>query len=475
VSKPRVSVLMLTYNQERYIGQAIESALMQETSFDYEIVIGEDCSTDSTRKIVCDYAARNSSKIRLLLHPTNIGGFANLISTLSDCRGEYINILEGDDYWTSAHKLQKQVELLDRHSDCALCFHNAWRVFEGQNRVPLPYNSADQKTISGIEDLWQYDFIATCTAMFRKSCVRNLPKWYFGLKHGVDWTLWMLCAEHGNIRYIDEIMAVYRIHREGLWNQLSSIDKLKSLIALYQEVNANLELRYDAIARSRLAHWKNQLEIALKTNDLVNRHVPSGATMVVISRPDEDLPQFGARQIWPFPARTPRVTRQVFASGSTGSVEAPWIGKERYRFQVFRNGEPDRPLASVTVFQNSDANCECDSKTELPTNGAYIKATPNPVPKTSGFGKSVISWSTGDGSPGRVDVDVEGSPTYYPSNNAAAIEELESLHREGAEVLLVPHGAAGLFERYSELQDYIERKYRLIASDPDVASIYDFS
>src|SRR3712207_1086613 len=101
----KVSVLMLAYNHEKFIAQALDSALMQQVNFDYEIVIGEDCSTDNTRDILIRYQKEYPHRIRLLLPEKNLGMHDNLIQTFKACRGDYIAFLEGDDYWTSPNKL----------------------------------------------------------------------------------------------------------------------------------------------------------------------------------------------------------------------------------------------------------------------------------------------------------------------------------------------------------------------------------
>lgn len=110
--KPLVSVWMITYNHEKFIAQAIDSVIMQKTNFDYEIVIGEDCSTDRTREIVLEYKAKHPDKFKLLLQEKNVGMMQNFIVTLKTCNGKYIALLEGDDYWTDPLKLQKQVDFL---------------------------------------------------------------------------------------------------------------------------------------------------------------------------------------------------------------------------------------------------------------------------------------------------------------------------------------------------------------------------
>jgi len=473
-TKPRVSVLILTYNHEKYIRDAIEGALKQKTTFKYELLIGEDCSTDGTREIVSEYASANPSTIRLFLHRSNVGASANLARLLAESRGEFANILEGDDYWTSSKKLQKQIDFLDQHPDCALCFHNALRVFESEDRVPLPYNSADQKRISTLPDLWRYDFIATCTAMFRKDYVVTLPDWYFALPLGGDWALWMLCAEHGDLAYLDEIMAVYRIHAEGRWNKLDKIARLEALIAFYNRMNANLGLRYDDIVQPLISQREAELRLARKTQQLLAESLPLNCTVVVMSRPDDELPRLSTCKVWPFPTRTLRSTRQLFASGASGSAEAPWIGgKGTYRFELLQEGAAGKLLASVAVSQSDSKRSQAISDQHAAKHHARITATPNPVPSVPGFGKTVIHWDTGDRSTARVEVVVEDQPVYYPPNSDTAIEELERLRGNGAEFLLVPTTVASLHERFPELLTHVKHDYRLLASDEEVGALYD--
>ena len=99
VNAPLVSVFMMTYNHEKYISEAIEGVLMQNTNFDFDIVIGEDCSTDNTRQIILDYQRKYPGKFKLLLHKENIGAMANQMAVLQACSGKYIAMCEGDDYW----------------------------------------------------------------------------------------------------------------------------------------------------------------------------------------------------------------------------------------------------------------------------------------------------------------------------------------------------------------------------------------
>src|ERR1700690_3713915 len=131
---PKVSVAMVTYNHEKYIAQAIESVLMQVANFPVELVIGEDCSTDDTRRLVKQYADQHRNLIRVLLPESNLGAHKNYAAVLSACLGEYIAYLEGDDYWTDATKLVRQVEMMDANPAMSFCFHRVIEFDESQGK-----------------------------------------------------------------------------------------------------------------------------------------------------------------------------------------------------------------------------------------------------------------------------------------------------------------------------------------------------
>ncbi|MBM3299903.1 MAG: glycosyltransferase, partial [Deltaproteobacteria bacterium] len=113
--EPLASVLMITYNHRPYIAQAIECALNQQTDFPFEIVIGEDCSTDGTREIVFEYQRKHPDVIRVLTSDRNLGPMHNFLRTFDACTGKYVAICEGDDYWHHPEKLKMQVDFLESH------------------------------------------------------------------------------------------------------------------------------------------------------------------------------------------------------------------------------------------------------------------------------------------------------------------------------------------------------------------------
>jgi glycosyltransferase involved in cell wall biosynthesis len=467
----RVTVLLTTYNHEKYIAQALDSVLMQETNFDYEVVVLEDCSTDATRDILKVYQQQHPIKIRLRLAERNQHSNKPFAEEFNATASPYLAMLDGDDYWTSSTKLQRQVDFLDSHSDCAICFHNALRIYEGEERAPLLYNSAQQKPISNIDDLWHYCFIAGCSPLLRKAAVGTLPQWYNELPVG-DWPLFLLAAQHGKIGYIDDVLGVYRIHQGGEWSKRDNVQRIELLLALYEKLNASFDFRYNTIVQPLIFQWRERLEVAHRTTQFLTDQLPSASTVIVVARPDEELPQLSSRTVRAFPVRAPRDSRQVFASGATGSAEAAWIEKGIYRFDLFRAGEERRLLASVAVSQANGNGPSHPPQTQVGAKEPHITATPNPVPRDSGPGKTLITWSTGDGSPGVVEVTLQDRQLHYPRNSAAAIEEMEQLRREGGQFLFVPCTALPVLERYPELRTHIEENYQLVRFEPETGSLY---
>src|SRR5437870_7314361 len=134
--KPKVSVLLVTYNHEEYVRQALDSVLMQKTDFDVEIVVADDHSSDSTLAIIEEYQPDNNN-IRVLPSERNVGITRNYQRGFGACRGEYIAVLEGDDFWISPTKLKSLVAFLQQHQECALCFHRFIRHDEASDRFTV--------------------------------------------------------------------------------------------------------------------------------------------------------------------------------------------------------------------------------------------------------------------------------------------------------------------------------------------------
>ena len=249
---PVLSVCMVTYNQERYIRQTIESVLMQETEFSLELVIGEDCSTDGTRAIVRELAERHPDRIRPLFRERNLGGKQNFMQTYAACRGQYMAILEGDDYWTCPQKLQRQVEALQAYPDWAICFHPAEIQYEDWRKPTGRWPEKWEKPESTIIDLFDQCYIPTNAAVFRHRLFERLPEWFAELYIG-DWPLHILNAAHGNIGFLPEVMSVYRVHSKGVWSSLDHGTQMEALYRMLTAVDRHFDGKYAAhVERCRL-------------------------------------------------------------------------------------------------------------------------------------------------------------------------------------------------------------------------------
>ena len=127
---PLVSVCMTTYNHEAYLRQAVESILAQETSFDVELVLGDDCSADSTAAICREYAAKYPGRVRFVTGERNVGWRANYRRTFEACRGKYVAYCDGDDWWSDPRKLQMQADLLESDPSCGMCYTRASNYYQ---------------------------------------------------------------------------------------------------------------------------------------------------------------------------------------------------------------------------------------------------------------------------------------------------------------------------------------------------------
>lgn len=263
----KVSVLMLTFNHEKYIEQAIESVLMQVVNFDYEIVIGDDFSTDKTRAILINYNNKYKNRIRLLLKEYKLGIMENYIQTFKACRGKYIAILEGDDYWTSKYKLQSQVDLLDSNNDFTVCFHPVIKFHQHTGETSI-LNPAQINEVSTIDNLVLENYIPTCSVMYRNFIIKDFPEWFKKLSFG-DWTTSILHAQKGKIGKINKIMGVYRIHQGGVWSMQNEINKIMATVEAYTCINTYLNYEYDNTIRKGISSCYYRLSrIYLRSGDI---------------------------------------------------------------------------------------------------------------------------------------------------------------------------------------------------------------
>jgi len=334
----KVSVLIITYNHERYIAQAINSVLLQNVDFDYELVIGEDCSTDNTRNIVIDFRARYPDKIRLVLSDSNVGAYRNWTRTLKECQGEYFANLDGDDYWTSPDKLQKQVDFLDGHPECSICFHNASVFFEDGQRDPYNFCPANQKEISTLEDLLEADYIPSCARMVRGSLFDGFPDWSHQVANG-DALLNILLARRGKVGYIAEVLGAYRIHQGGIWSNLSYMKKQQMRIIFYKRINELLDFAYETILNSKITRYWDDLAVTI-----IEQGIDQGAKQGTIVNIEDFLrkwPQHlaipDAWKVHVFSEIYARLVFMTFHSGDLNKTRQWWWRLLRYDRSWLKN------------------------------------------------------------------------------------------------------------------------------------------
>ena len=238
-----VSVLMLTYNHQEFIAQAIEGVLSQKTTFDIELIIANDYSTDNTDSIIKKIIEKDNNakeKIKYINNSKNIGMQPNFILAYNHCKGKYIAECEGDDYWTDPYKLQKQVDFLESNPEYAITFHKVKIYNEIKEKFEEDTLNTFTNETTTLNDLLRGNYIRTVSTVFRNS--RKLASLIEKLNDVTpgDWLVFIVTASTGKIRYINQEMAVYRVSYVGVW---STIDNKQR--KYYKEILNGYEFLYN--------------------------------------------------------------------------------------------------------------------------------------------------------------------------------------------------------------------------------------
>lgn len=276
---PVVSVLMITYNHERFIRQAIEGVVKQKTDFKYELIISEDCSTDRTREICFEYQTKYPDKIRVLYADVNTrsrfgrvctGARANAVS-----RADLRALCEGDDYWTDEYKLQKQVDAFRKHPSVSMCYTRTRVLIDATGDISEPQIGITPGLMSG-RAFWEAliwrkgSKINTCSVMYRRSKVADFyrqlrfPNWDLTLG---DVPLFICCAAAGDVYLLDSFSCIYRV------NQGSAIHSGNGIVGVDNDcVSAYLSYLLFHLPLSRfplLAH-----SFRARLNRIAKKHLP---------------------------------------------------------------------------------------------------------------------------------------------------------------------------------------------------------
>lgn len=193
---------------------------MQQVNFPWELIIADDFSTDGTREIILEYYEKYPNLIKLILQKENVGASRNWLDLISSPKGKLIALCEGDDYWTNPQKLQKQVDFLCINSDYSMCCHASEIIYEDGDRQPEIYRSAERDTTFTVDYFLQpmsKNIFRTESVLFRYEYFQNIPDWFDKIVVQ-DYPLFLWLSHHGKIRYLNQVMSVYRRHSRGLWN-----------------------------------------------------------------------------------------------------------------------------------------------------------------------------------------------------------------------------------------------------------------
>ena len=219
----KLSVAVITYNQQDTIAQTLDSILCQKGVFDLEVVVGEDCSTDNTWAICKEYVGRYPEQVVLLENTSNLGIMANFARVMKACTGEYVGICAGDDYWCDEQKLQKQLDYMTAHLECGVCTTGGYRYLVRRDEM-VPGIAPLQPIVDGdvsrhyFSESYQGGVYAMPLSMlFKRELLEHIDFNVF-IEHGFpveDYPMQAIMAMHTRWGHIDDLTVVYRVYSES--------------------------------------------------------------------------------------------------------------------------------------------------------------------------------------------------------------------------------------------------------------------
>jgi glycosyltransferase involved in cell wall biosynthesis len=220
-NKMKVSICCLTYNHGRYLEEALQSFVSQQTTFDVEIVIGDDASSDGTPELVEKYCQDNTN-IKYLRQEKNVGMMPNAVYALRNCTGEYIALCEGDDYWIDLLKLQKQVDFLEANREYAICATGSITRNEFNNKEEIQISPGSVT----MEELIKNNRFCTATVVFAAEYLKPVPGWFTDLPFG-DWATYLTVLHRSNKKAysLGDITSVRRLHKGGIYTDMYRSDE----------------------------------------------------------------------------------------------------------------------------------------------------------------------------------------------------------------------------------------------------------
>lgn len=263
-SSSLVSVCLITYNHAKYIKEAIESVLIQNVNFEWELIIADDFSTDGTREIILDYKNRFPNIIKLILQPSNVGPQKNWLSLLAAADSKYIAYFEGDDYWIDSNKLQRQVDFLEKNSNYVACFTNAQIHFSSNRKNESYLKYTNDRSFNSYDIINGGGALFPSASLVYRNIIKDFPSFFYDAKSG-DRALALMLLTFGDFYVLNFDSCVYRKHDNGIFTSIIN-EPLKRFeidtnnIALLKAFNIYTKKKYQlAINKTISSIAKNSL------------------------------------------------------------------------------------------------------------------------------------------------------------------------------------------------------------------------
>ncbi|WP_029905966.1 glycosyltransferase [Prevotella sp. 10(H)] len=268
----KINVILITYNHAAYIRQTLESILMQKTVNDVEIIVADDCSTDNTMSIIKEYEDNSPFTFTYLPKAHNTGYIKNYQQAFAACTGEYVAIMEGDDYWLEPNHLQNHIDHLESHSECSMSYNRHIRLFADQNRQEIFDWTADKDyELVTTEQLATGNRIGNLSCcVFRGKYINTLDAKLFDMEIA-DWMLGMYMGQFGPLMYLKEVTTAYRIHDSGQWSGMSEGEQSIRVIELINEYDKYFDYKYT----EAFTKHKQRLEILLYGDKSIKGRIKS--------------------------------------------------------------------------------------------------------------------------------------------------------------------------------------------------------
>ncbi len=268
--EPLVSVCVPTYHHQPYLAECLNSVLAQKTDFPFEVILGEDESSDGTRELCLEFAARFPGRLRLFLRDRRKSLYTignrmrsfNAQWTRLAARGQYVAMCEGDDVWTDPGKLQRQTDVMRADSRIAMTGHPVLVGASADSPDVHRYPSGQKSFLNELADILPENWLATCSLMMTREVAHDPLSWARELYFG-DWPMQVAAGQRGKIAFLPETMALYRSHAGGIWSPMSEVEKRRRILVFFEALKGQVSAEmWNAVVRPATA--RTQLRIAEK-------------------------------------------------------------------------------------------------------------------------------------------------------------------------------------------------------------------